>query len=106
MSARHPGTALVRAAGALVLEPILLFQAQAGEDLVAAFYRLFGEKNMESGKTYTACDEKDNRFELRGHTELFWAVYGGSACYLRVPKDLVEKVRTESQRQELEGCDK
>lgn len=46
---------------------------------------------------------KDNRFELRGHTELFSAIYGGSACYLRVPKDLVEKVRTESQRQELEA---
>ena len=46
---------------------------------------------------------KDNRFELGLHLELFWAVYGGSACYLRVPKDLVEKVRTESQRQELEA---
>ncbi len=70
LSARHPGTALVRAAGALVLEPIMLFQAQAGEGLVAAFYRLFGEKNMESGKTYTAGDEKDNRFEFEAYPTL------------------------------------
>lgn len=46
---------------------------------------------------------KDNRFELRGHAELFSAVYGGSSCYLRVPRDLVEKVRAESQRQEQEA---
>ena len=37
---------------------------------------------------------KDNRFELRAHTEIFAAVYGGSSCYLRVPKDLAEKVLT------------
>ena len=60
----------IRAAGALMMEPILLFQAQAGEDLVAAFYRLFGEKNMESGKTYTAGDEKDNRFEFEAYPTL------------------------------------
>ena len=46
---------------------------------------------------------KDNRFELEGHTELFSAVFGGSSCYLRVPKDLVEKVRAESLRQEQEA---
>ena len=46
---------------------------------------------------------EDNRFELEVHTELFSAIYGGSSCYLRVPDDLVDKVRSESRRHETEA---
>lgn len=39
---------------------------------------------------------KDNRFELdyADSPELFSAIYGGSAYYLKVPADLIEKVKT------------
>lgn len=46
---------------------------------------------------------RDNRVALACPTELFSAVYAGSSCYLRVPDDLVEKVRTESRRQETKA---
>jgi hypothetical protein len=42
---------------------------------------------------------KDNRFELDPHTEPFSAVWGGSTCYVRVPKDLVGRVKAASQAQ-------
>lgn len=61
-------------------------------------------KSHQKGDPVEISDySKDNRFELEGHTELFSAVWGGSSCYLRVPKDLVENVRVESQRQEQEA---
>lgn len=49
---------------------------------------------------------KDNRFELEGHVELFPAVWGGSSCFLRVPGDLVDDVRAESQRQKQNAAKK
>jgi len=58
------------ATGALILEPMLFSQEQEREDIVATFYRLFSEKNMESGKTYTARDEKHNRFEFEAYPTL------------------------------------
>jgi hypothetical protein len=46
---------------------------------------------------------KDNRFELKpSYGELFYAVFGGSACDLRVPKDLEKKAIAESARLEKE----
>jgi hypothetical protein len=42
---------------------------------------------------------KDNRFELEWGTEVHGAIYSGSSCYLRVPKDLVDQVKQQSKRQ-------
>ena len=36
---------------------------------------------------------KDNRFELQPGMEPWPAVYGGSSCYLRIPKDLLPGAR-------------
>jgi len=36
---------------------------------------------------------QDNRVELESGTEVFSAVYGGSACYVRVPEDLLPDAR-------------
>jgi hypothetical protein len=45
-------------------------------------------RSHRQGKPVEISDySQDNRIELRPGTEVFSAVYGGSACYVRVPKD-------------------
>lgn len=46
---------------------------------------------------------KDNRFELSSYPEIFSAIYGGSDCYIRVPKDFAKKVKTPPRQQELKA---
>jgi hypothetical protein len=46
---------------------------------------------------------RDNRFELQPYTEVYSAIYGGSACYLLVPDDLVEEVKRRSRQLEEEA---
>jgi hypothetical protein len=37
---------------------------------------------------------KDNRIDMGPNAEIYSAIYSGSACYLRIPDDMVEAVKT------------
>ncbi len=51
-------------------------------------------KKVEKGDPVKIDDySKDNRFELHDDTELYKAVWAGSACYLRIPSDLLSAMK-------------
>ena len=69
-----------------------------GKDVLKVFegrLRLFPKGDPVEISDYS----KDNRFELEPHTEPFSAVWGGSSCYVRVPKDLGGKAKAASELQ-------
>jgi hypothetical protein len=47
---------------------------------------------------------KDNRFEVRPPTEVFRAIWGGSSCYLKVPQDLLAKVKLQVYLDNVASC--
>ena len=60
------------------------------------------KKNPKRDPVLISDYSKDNRYELIPFTKVWRAIYGGSSCYIRVPKDLIEKVELQS-KLEIEG---